>query len=248
MPCPTRVFRPCAYADDVHCEAGLPFSHRSLDNWITLSGTFLTAEVAGTAVIRAWVDGNYTGTFYVADVRLVKLNGALVSVIRTKHADINVSSADGATQYTLGVDYAVTNPARPNVAGAQNLVAVFDAGDSYKVARLSNGSIKPGERARVSFDMLGGLVGQIGDGSHVNCFAEPMWQQNMNNAVAYTTQRFNATKIFFGFDELHGINRDSRSRRTGRSNSETLVISLTWAGLVARFPRRVQTRCNPAIR
>ena len=44
--------------------------------------------------------------------------------------------------------------------------------------------------------------------------------------MAWAIQRFNASKIFFGFDELHGINRDSRSHRAGRSNADALVFAM----------------------
>ena len=44
--------------------------------------------------------------------------------------------------------------------------------------------------------------------------------------MAWAIKRFNASKIFFGFDELHGINRDSRSHRAGRSNADALVFAM----------------------
>jgi hypothetical protein len=63
---------------------GLPFGRFSLDKWVTLAGTFLADEVVdGEVYVQAWVDGNYTGTFYLADVRFVQLNTALLNVIRT---------------------------------------------------------------------------------------------------------------------------------------------------------------------
>lgn len=54
-----------------------------------------------------------------------------------------------------------------------DLVASFEAGNTFKVKRLAGGKITPGEKVRLSLDVLGGLVGQVGDGSHCNSFAEP---------------------------------------------------------------------------
>ena len=84
----------------------------------------------------AWVDGTYTGTFWLADVKIIKLNGALVNVIRTSGTDINVTvSGAGHQAYTRGVDFDVVNPAAKNVASAIDLVAAWEAGSSYRITR-----------------------------------------------------------------------------------------------------------------
>jgi hypothetical protein len=35
------------------------------------------------------------------------------------------------------------------------------------------------------YDMLGGMVGQIGDGSHVNSYVEPLFHQHMDAVVEW---------------------------------------------------------------
>ena len=120
----------CNTTEDKHCGASLPYGRFSLQRWVVLSGTFLADEQSdGDVYVQAWVDGNYTGTFFLADVRIVQLNTALLNVVRTPLTDINVTSADGAVQYQIGVDFNVTSPARKNVAGAQDLVEVFEEGE-----------------------------------------------------------------------------------------------------------------------
>ena len=52
---------------------------------------------------------------------------------------------------------------------------------------------------------------------------------------AFVARRFNVSKAFVGFDELHGINRDSRSLRAGRSNADALADGIN--ALQASFAR-----------
>ena len=81
--------------------------------------------------------------------------------------------------------------------------------------------------------MLGGFVGNVGDGSHCNSYGDPGYNQAMRKVIDYVVEQFNVTKAFFGFDELHGFNRDSRSRRTGQSNAEVLAKAVN--GLQSMF-------------
>ena len=51
---------------------------------------------------------NTTGTFAIGDIRILRLNSALVNVIRTNASDINVTSDDGSVLYQRGVDYSIS--------------------------------------------------------------------------------------------------------------------------------------------
>ena len=78
---------------------------RAESGWLRLAGTFLADPATdGEATITAWLDGNYTGgNFYLADVTLLRLNEALLNVVRTDSTDINVTSM-GGLEYRNGVD------------------------------------------------------------------------------------------------------------------------------------------------
>jgi hypothetical protein len=56
----------------------------------------------GSGYVLGWLDGNATGIFAIGDIQILRLNSALVNVIRTGTSDINVTSEDGATRYELG--------------------------------------------------------------------------------------------------------------------------------------------------
>ena len=187
---------------DYHRGSGQPMGRSSIGKWSKLSGTLLGSDAGnGSAYVLAWIDGNVTGTFAIANIRILRLNSALVNVIRTNASDINVTSDDGV-MYQRGVDYLIEDAPKRNVAKDVDLVEVFDTGNVFKLRRLPGGKIKDGQRVLLSMDILGGLVGQIGDGSHCNSFAEPLYYEWMDKVIAFTMDLLHSKKIFFGFDEM----------------------------------------------
>ena len=60
---------------------------------------------------------------------------------------------------------------------------------NHPTLRRAGGGIKPGQRVNVSFDMLGGMVGEIGDGAHVNSFADPDYYTGMESVVKWVLDR-----------------------------------------------------------
>ena len=48
----------------------------------------------------------------------------------------------------------------------------------------------------------------------------------MGAVVRWVQDKLAPAKAFFGFDELHGINRDSRSRRRGWTNAQALAYAI----------------------
>ena len=187
---------------DYHRGSGQPMGRSSIGKWTKLSGTLLGSDAGnGSAYVLGWIDGNTTGTFAIADIRILRLNSALVNVIRTNASDINVTSDDGV-MYQRGVDYLIEDAPKRNVAKGGDLVEAFDTGNVFKLRRLPGGKIKDGESVLLSMDILGGLVGQIGDGSHCNSFAEPLYYEWMDKVIDFTMDLLHSKKIFFGFDEM----------------------------------------------
>ena len=127
-----------------------------------------------------------TGEFWIADFKLVKLNSALVNVIRTNASDVTIIDTTSAAKFKLGVDFDVVNAPKPNVAAASDLVAAWEQGNRYQIRRRAGGAIAVGQRVFISFDVLGGFVGQVSDGAHCNCFAEPAYYAAMDQMIAWT--------------------------------------------------------------
>lgn len=213
---------------DYHRGSGQPMGRRSVDTWVRLSGTLLGSSTGnGSGYVLGWLDGNATtGRFAIADVQILRLNSALVNVVRTASSDINVTSEDGSIMYEAGKDFDIQNAPLPNQAHEEDLVAAFAKNNTYKVRMLPDGRLKLGQSVRLSLDVLGGLVGQVGDGAHMNSFAEPLYFEWMQKVIQFTMRTLGCRRIMFGFDEMHGFNRDSRSRALGRSNAETLAFTI----------------------
>ena len=114
---------------DYHRGSGQPMSRRSVGHWVEMTGTLLGSDFGnGTGYVLAWLDGNATGRFAIADVKILRLNSALVGVIRTNASDINVTSDDGVLRYQLGRDYTVENAPKPNMAKGADLFADYLSG------------------------------------------------------------------------------------------------------------------------
>ena len=48
----------------------------------------------------------------------------------------------------------------------------------------------------------------------------------MEKVIRFTMRTLKVKRLMFGFDEMHGFNRDSRSRAQGRSNAESLAYAI----------------------
>ena len=213
---------------DYHRGSGQPMGRSSVGTWHQMSGTLLGSEAGnGSGYVLGWLDGNTTtGRFAIADIKILRLNSALVNVVRTGASDINVTSADGGTRYALGTDYTIEDAPKPNQAKDEDLVAAYASGNTFKVRRVPTGKLRVGQNVLLSMDVLGGLVGQIGDGAHLNSFAEPLYYEWMEKVIRFTMRTLKVKRLMFGFDEMHGFNRDSRSRAQGRSNAESLAYAI----------------------
>ena len=90
-----------------------------------------------------------------------------------------------------------------NQGGNEYVVQAVPGRDRrHAVPPVRWGGLKPGDAVLLSYDMLGGMVGQVGDGSHVNSYAEPLFLQNMDSLIGWVIASWNVSKIFFGFDEV----------------------------------------------
>ena len=198
--------------------------------WHSYTGTMLVSnesevsEAQFSVTLPATPGGvGYTGAWWTTGVRILKLNAALLNVIRTDSTDINVSDPATGAAFALGRDYTVTAPPLPNRLGGVDLTAWFDQHNAYRVQRVPSGRIKPGQRVALSYDFIPGYVGPVSDGSQCNSFAEPRFYSLMEEAINFTIDTFGSKLIHFNHDEMHGFNRDSRSRALGLSNAELLA-------------------------
>ena len=163
--------------------AGSPVGHASLGKWQVLSGTWIAPQDNGSAYVFFFNEGPGNQSWWLADVQLLRLSSALVNVIRTETTDVTVRDQSTGLQYELGRDYTIANASMRNENNeGTNLIKVWSATAAdgshpgrYTIHRLPGGRLTTGQRVLVSYDFLGGLIGYIGDGAHLNSFAEPRW-------------------------------------------------------------------------
>ena len=209
--------------------------------WMTYSGTMLADHtqdgVAQIAVVMPAISmgkahgplSGYLGQFWVTGVRVIKMNGALLNVIRTDITDIEVTHPSSGLHYKRGVDFTIEQPTVPNNPGDGGaLLQMFERKQRYRVHRLSSSAISPRQRVNISYDFIPGYVGTIDDGSQCNSFAEPRFYELMELTINFTMDTFGPKYVFINHDEMHGFNRDSRARRLGLSNAALLARDINW--------------------
>jgi hypothetical protein len=160
------------------------------------------------------------GSWDIGDISVVKLDTSLRNVIRTNATDIEVWAADGTAKYVPGRDFTVENP-----SGTCNEFHLLNVSrlKPYIVRREPGGRIAAGAHILLSYDYLPGKVDVQGH-STPNAFMEPTYYAFMDSAIAHVARVFPHLKhIHFNHDEIRGFGRDSRSQRSGLSNSELLA-------------------------
>ncbi len=192
------------------------------DDWKEYHFTLRTASETRYAKIYSRVMHDGMGTWWLDDFKVYRLDGALFNVIRTNSTEITLRSVDGNVMHTEGVDYAIENSSDPNK------VAYFELRDRmpYRIRRLPGGSISNGETVLVSYDFLPGPMGWARESNVPNCFAEPLLYDLMEEEIDDVMNTFHPKYINFGYDEIRGIGRDSRSILSGLNNSELIAVGM----------------------
>ena len=207
--------------------------------WIMVDGTFaspIDSECTKDcfATIFSRFVGSGTVTWWIADLQILRLNGALMNVIRTNATDVNVTSASSGKAYTLGIDFELREPKEPLQHYDPPFLKMYKAGDeAISIRRLPGGAISAEEEVLVSYDFGTNMV----CGSKPNdpvAMADPQHFVEAKAAVDAVMREFPAPAVFFfETDEVRGINRDSRSHRLGLSNADLLARDMNaLAGFV----------------
>jgi hypothetical protein len=241
--------------------------------WTMVGGTFASPLDSSCvrdcfATLYSRFVGSGTATWWLADIKILRLNGALLNVIRTNATDINVTNAHSGMQYRLGVDFEVIPPKSPPQHDEPPFLKMYEAGDeAVTVRRLPAGAITSQADVLISYDFGTNIVGEAKPNDPV-AMAEPLHFQEAKAVIDKVMQLFPAPAVFFyETDEVRGINRDSRSAKLGLNNAELLardmnalagfvrannpaVMPLFWCGLLYSFRvllnayRHLLTRSN----
>lgn len=169
---------------------------------------------------------NISATWQIADLSVRELDVSLRNVIRTNVTDFEVVSTgkDANLRYIEGTDYTVEGPttasgySQPLDSRQLNLTVL----QPFVLRRIARGRIPAGAEVRLSYDYL---PGKVDSQQHIPmAYGEPLYYSFMENVVANLVRAFpNVTMLHMNHDEIRGMARDSRSLRSGLSNTELLA-------------------------
>ena len=184
----------------------------SVDSWGREEMSIRTQPNCGILLVTAsfW---NNSGTMWVDDVELERMNGRLVNVVRTTNSNIKVTNRAKTTNYVEGVDYEVIDG---------YMAYPYEATHApTQIRRLAGGGITNGQRVLVSYDTVLNF-NQIWWKAPA-CLSEPRtWElvfDGMDDVISSLSPKYFSVML----DELYGMNRDSRCASRGMSNSVLLA-------------------------
>jgi hypothetical protein len=112
--------------------------------WINFGACIKSPENASDMVVYARLQNPGTGTLWLDDFHLYRVNGGLRNMLRSNDLDLNVTDLTGQIEYVKDLDYEVIN-------GAVNMRHTWDLAP-FEVKRLQGGSISPGEEVLITWD------------------------------------------------------------------------------------------------
>lgn len=173
------------------------------------------------------------GTAWFDDLKLVRINSALVNVLRTKATDIVITNVSKTKTYVEGIDYELKD-GKMSFLGDDHCYYDIEHIPT-KITRLTTGGIGENDQILVNYDS----AIQVWTSSICGvryCISEPRVHKGSNNGkweglYAAIDDVFTYLKpkyIFFsGASELKGINRDSRDLKRDLSNAELLAEDIS---------------------
>ncbi|MCP4649461.1 MAG: hypothetical protein GY853_05180 [PVC group bacterium] len=170
---------------------------------------------------------NSSGQFWLDSLRLKRMNGSLVNVIRTKTSDISITSLDGSKKYIEGLDYSIKD--------GDMFYLDYDKGDAYPydiakrkqsvISRVKGGNIKESETVSVSYDFI--LQCNPFPWKMPYCPQEPKTYEVLFESLDHLiNSSLRIKSLLFGESEIFGMNRDSRCIKAGKSNADLLASDI----------------------
>jgi len=154
-----------------------------------------------------------SGKAWFDDIQLKRLDASLINVLRNKHTDIFIKDAKTHKIFLENEDYFVFD---------RKIKFPYLANTSpFLIRRNPLGKIKNGQRLKVSYDYAVRMV-SFAEWSIPYCPFEPKTYEVMEKAIKNIIELVDPEFIGLGHDEIRGLNRDSRCKKSGFSNSEII--------------------------
>ncbi len=196
---------------------------RSTDRWIDFGVCLRTPANPDRITIYARQQSPGSGTFWLDEVHMERMDGGLRNVIRGEGTDIRVTDLTGQKHYKLGTDYEVTS--------GQQQAKILPSLKPFVIRRLPGGAIAPGETVLVSYDAYYAYA-LSRYWSSAPCLAcERLYTDFYAPAIERVTSLLHPTMLNIDADEIRGFYRDSRLTARFDSNAEAIAY---WANRIQR--------------
>jgi hypothetical protein len=185
-----------------------------------------------------YVPEKFTGTIWIDNINIYRLDSSLKNVIRTNTTDIEITNLDKTITYKNGIDYSIVDGETDDI---------FDESlRSFQINRIQIGNITPDEIVLVSYD---GVFFYRSDKYSVRnqpkCVSEPkLYMERYKPAINDVTKYLKPNIINLHSDEIHGFNRDSRNVKRNMSNAE--LIS-DWLNKIDNYVKSCDSDCRVMI-
>lgn len=152
----------------------------------------------------------------VSDMELRPMGSELINLLRNEETSPEVVSRDGTKLYREGTDYEIAGPPIQEWMGYP-----FNEIPRYTLRLKPGSSLEEGDAVRLSYDSLP-LEYRVVPSSRYSAVSKYTFKDFHRLLGQHAKLPIEFIKI--PFDEHHGgLNRDSRSRRLGKSNKELLI-------------------------
>ncbi|HEC76796.1 MAG TPA: hypothetical protein ENI33_06020 [Thermoplasmatales archaeon] len=205
----------------------------STNGWIDFGCCIKTPSDTEKIVIYSRIQFPGKGEFWVDNVRLYRVNGALMNVIRASDTDIKVIDAVNKKIYVEGIDYEILN--------GTTSIKFSDSLTPFRIRRLPLGNISPGEEVMVSYDTYL-FYRATSYWSSAPCVArEEFYTEYIYPAIDKIVYYLHPKIINADADEIRGFYRDSRMMRKFNSNAEAIAY---WANRTNNYLTSKDPQCR----
>gem|GEM_PF-5704925 len=196
----------------------------SVSRWRGFGTCIKTPSETKSITIYSRIQYPGTGTFWLDDVQLYRVDGGLRNIIRANDTDIVVTDVSGSTRYELGTDYEVED--------GETSIRFVPTLEPFVVRRLPTGSIPADGEVRLSYDAYL-FTKASGYWSSAPCVArDELYTQYYYPAIDRLLEHLQPKIMNIDADEIRGFYRDSRMQRAFDSPGGAIAY---WANRIEDY-------------
>jgi len=201
-------------------------------NWVRYSISFTTFNDARYFYIYSRAKGVDPLEMWMDDFELTEVSTRLWNVLHTDETWVEVWNSDKTVRYVEDTDYEITE------SGNFNPVEPVNGKKTY-IRRLPGGGISAGQQVLVDYDFVVNFQADAYEGTSIS--DDLSYSVLEKYVLNVTLDAYTPDIILLGFSEMRGFNRDSRARKRGLENYQTLAY------FINNFTRIIKGRLPDAM-